>query len=85
MVRTISSNRCIFIVRTSTIGSGDPLGIVGIRLGTGAIGRDGGTHMLAGHMTGTGIVATPIITTTTAALSVKQERYVAATMTCIGT
>ena len=73
------------IVRSSTTGSGLTHGTHGILLGTGAIGRDGGTHMLAGHMTGIGIDATPIITTTTAALSVKQERYVAATMTCIGT
>lgn len=73
------------IVRSSTIGSGLTHGTHGILLGTGAIGRDGGTHMLAGHMTGTGIVATPITTITTAALSVKHERYAAATMTCIRT
>ena len=73
------------IVRLSTTGSGLTYGTHGILLGTGAIGRDGGTHMLAGPMTGTGIGATPIITTTTAALSVKHTRYAAATMTCIGT
>ena len=43
-------------------------GTLGIVLGTGVITRDGGTHMLAGHMTGTGITAmlSIIITTTTA-------------------
>ena len=73
------------IVRSSTIGSGLTHGTHGIRLGTGVTGRVGGTHIRAGHMTGTGIVATPIITITTAALSATHVRYATATMTCIGT
>lgn len=73
------------IVRSSTTGSGLTHGTHGIRLGTGVIGRDGGTHTLAGHMTGTGIDATPIITTTTAAPSATLARYVAVTTTYIVT
>ena len=55
--------------RLSTIGSGVRVGTLGTALGIGVTGRVGGTHTLVGHMTGTGIVATPTIITTTTALS----------------
>ena len=57
------------IVRSSTIGSGLTHGTHGIRLGTGVIGRDGGTHTLAGHMTGIGVTAMHTITAITIARS----------------
>ena len=56
--------------RLSTIGSGVRVGTLGIVLGTGVTGRVGGTRTLVGHMIGTGIVATPITTIITTALSV---------------
>ena len=82
MVRTTSSNRYMSIVLLSTIGSGVTHGMHGIVPGTGVIGRDGGTHTLAGHMTGIGITATPIITITTAARSVTRIIRVMAITNC---
>lgn len=55
--------------RLSTIGSGVRVGTLGIVLGIGVTGRVGGTHTLVGHMTGIGIVATPITTIITTARS----------------
>jgi len=68
------------------IGSGQTLGTHGTVLGIGVITRVGGTHIVAGRMTGTGITATlSIITTTTIALSVTDIIRVMATTTCIAT
>ena len=61
------------------------LGTHGIVLGTGVTGRLGGTRTAVGRMTGTGITATPIITTTTAALSATLRNRVTVTTRCIGT
>ena len=62
MVPTTSSNRCMFTDLLSMIGSGEVIGAHGARLGIGAIILVGGTHIVVGHMIGTGIVAIPIIT-----------------------
>ena len=59
----------MYIVRSSTIGSGVTHGSLGIVLGTGATGPDGGTHTLVGHTIGIGGIATHGIVTTTAAHS----------------
>ncbi len=67
----------------STIGSGATHGMLGRVLGTGDTTPVGGTHTAAGHMTGIGITAMPIITTTTAALSATDIIPVTDTTRCI--
>ena len=71
------------IGRSSTIGSGVPIGTHGTVLGIGVTIRDGGIHTLAGHMTGIGITAMRSTITTTGAPSVRAVLSTAVTMTCI--
>lgn len=59
----------MYIVRSSTIGSGATHGTLGIVLGIGATGPDGGTHTLVGRTIGIGVIAMHGIVTTTAARS----------------
>ena len=70
------------IVLLSTIGSGVLPGMRGVHLGTGVTTRIGGTTIIAGRMTGTGITAMHGIITTTGALSVRQVTYTMAIMSC---
>ena len=52
----------------------------GIVLGIGGTGRDGGTAIIAGHTTGTGVTATHSIITIITALSVRDVTYTTAIM-----
>ena len=67
------------------IGFGATHGSHGTVPGTGATGRDGGTHIIVGHMIGTGITAMLSIIITTAALSEMESEFTADTMRCIVT
>jgi len=72
----------MYIVRSSMIGSGVPLGTHGAALGIGITGPHGGTFITAGHVTGIGVIATLGIVTITAVHSVPDMSFVRAITPC---
>lgn len=82
MALIILSSRCMYIVLSSTIGSGAPHGMHGIRLGIGAITPAGGMCVIAGLTTAIGITAMRSITVITDVRSAQGALFATVILPC---